>query len=91
MADEQIVEQTYEYPVREYQPQYFTPAALHLMPVGLTLAVNPGESYATVLRRFNAFRAPDRQITALWTQDGRPVLLESNITNYTVVWLQRPG
>lgn len=87
MADEQV----YEYPAREYQPQQSTQPVLCLMPMGLTLAVSPGESYATVLARFNAFRAPDRQITALWAQDGRSVPLALRVTGYTQVWVQRQG
>jgi hypothetical protein len=76
----------------EQQPQVFaTQPALHLVTFGLTLAVTPGESYATVLARFNTFRAPDRQITALWAQDGRPIALTDPVRGYTRAWVQSPG
>ena len=64
-----------------------THPALHLAPLGITLAVTPGENYATVLGRFNAFRAPDRQITNLKTQNGTPICLADPVRGYTRVWL----
>jgi hypothetical protein len=76
----------------EQQPQEFlSHPALHLVSFGLTLAVSPGESYATVLARFNAFRAPNRHITALWAQDGRPITLTDPVSGYTRAWVQRPN
>jgi hypothetical protein len=78
--------------MQQQQPQeILTHPALHLVTFGLTLAVAPGESYATVLARFNAFRAPERQITALWAQDGRPIALTDPVRGYTRAWVQSPG
>lgn len=40
--------------------------SLLLKPMDLALAVTPGETYRIVLQRFNAFRAPNRQIQMLY-------------------------
>lgn len=40
--------------------------SLLLKPLDLALAVTPGETYRMVLQRFNAFRAPNRQIQVLY-------------------------
>jgi hypothetical protein len=59
-------------------------AVLALRPVGLSLAVSPGETYRTVLNRFNAYRSPYSQITALQTPNGTTINLDSPISGYTV-------
>ena len=60
-------------------------AVLALRPIGLTLAVSPGESYRTVLNRFNAYRSPYSQITALQTPNGTAINLDTPVSGYTVV------
>ena len=36
----------------------------------LTLTGNYGDTVSTIMTRFNAYRAPDSQITQLWKTDG---------------------
>jgi hypothetical protein len=60
-------------------------AVLVLQPLGLPLAVNPGESYRTVLSRFNAYRSPYSQITSIRTPAGIPISLDDPIHGYTIV------
>lgn len=61
-------------------------AVLVLHPLGLTLAVNPGETYRAVLNRFNAYRSPYHQITALRTPAGQSITLDTPIHGYTIVY-----
>jgi hypothetical protein len=61
-------------------------AVLSIQPLGLSLAVNPGETYRTVITRFNAFRSPYHQITALRTPAGQPIVLDTPIHGYTIVY-----
>jgi len=37
---------------------------------GLTLIANKGDTFSKLLGNFNAYRGPDSQIPALYTQDG---------------------
>ncbi len=48
---------------RSRMPEQYS---LLLKPMDLALAVTPGETYRIVLQRFNAFRAPNRQIQMLY-------------------------
>ncbi len=61
--------------------------SLFLQPAGLRLAVTPGETIWTVLQRFNAFRAPDKQITFVYDRWGYHIPLDTNILRDTTVWL----
>ena len=60
-------------------------AVLALRPLGLSLAVSPGETYRTVLNRFNAYRSPYSQITVITTPNGTAINLDAPIHGYTVV------
>jgi len=60
-------------------------AVLVLQPLGLPLAVNPGETYRAVLARFNAYRSPYSQIATLHTPTGIPIPLDTSIHGYTIV------
>ena len=46
----------------------------------LNLTGNYGDSVGTIIDRFNAYRAPDSQITKLWKQDGTPLPFSTSIT-----------
>ena len=59
-------------------------SVLALRPLGLSLAVSPGETYRTVLARFNAYRSPYSQITALQTPNGTTINLDTPIHGYTI-------
>jgi hypothetical protein len=74
--------------------------SLILQPFGFALAVTPGETYRIVLNRFNAFRAPDKQIRALYYTPRQsqfaegsvfrnikmPIDLDTTITQNTTLW-----
>jgi hypothetical protein len=60
-------------------------ATIVLQPLGLSLAVNPGETFRAVLDRFNAYRSPYRQITQITTPAGASIPLDTPIHGYTVV------
>lgn len=60
-------------------------AVLVLQPLGLPLAVNPGETYRAVLERFNAYRSPYSQITKLRTPAGVSIPLDDHVHGYTIV------
>lgn len=66
-------------------------ATLVLQPLGLSLAVNPGETYRAVLARFNDYRSPYRQITQITTPTGTPVVLDTPIHGYTIVRVMEIG
>jgi hypothetical protein len=59
-------------------------SVLALRPLGLSLAVSPGETYRTVLNRFNAYRSPYSQITTLQTPNGTVIDLDAPINGYTI-------
>jgi hypothetical protein len=59
-------------------------SVLALRPLGLSLAVSPGETYRTVLNRFNSYRSPYSQITALQTPNGTAIDLDAPINGYTI-------
>ena len=61
--------------------------SLFLQPLGLRLAVTPGETIWTVLQRFNAFRAPEKQLTLVFDHHGYPLPLDTRIMRDTSLWL----
>jgi hypothetical protein len=63
---------------------------LYLRPTLFSLVVTPGESLATVLDRFNAYRAPDRQITAVFTSAGEELDLSHVPQGHMTVWISPP-
>ena len=46
----------------------------------LHLTGNYGDSVGVIIDRFNAYRAPDSQITNLWKSDGSPLQFSTPVT-----------
>lgn len=75
--------------------------SLFLKPLDLALAVTPGETYRIVLNRFNAFRAPHRQIHTLYYMPPQsqyapgsvfrnikmPIDLDTTISKSVTAWI----
>ena len=53
--------------------------------VPLTCIVTPGETLAMALERFNTYRGPDQQITAVWSETGASIPLSTVLRQDTVV------
>jgi hypothetical protein len=65
------------------------PIHLILEPEHLPLFVHRGETIATVLARFNVFRAPDKQIRSVYTQNGAEIPCSTKLTAPLSVWVSR--
>jgi len=51
----------------------------------LYLTGNHGDTAGTIMDRFNAYRAPDSQISQLWNVDGTPLPFSTPITGVLTV------
>ena len=63
---------------------------LHLKPTLFSLAITPGEPLGIVLERFNAYRAPDRQITRVFNGSGEELSMDLVPQGNMTVWLAPP-
>ena len=54
----------------------------------LAIACKTGETVQVVMDRFNTYRGPDAQITALWRKTGEKLSFSSVLTGNTVAVLK---
>jgi hypothetical protein len=53
----------------------------------LKLTATAGETISVLLNRFNAYRQPENQITALQTREGLPVSLQTKVNSDLVAFV----